>query len=73
MRKEPNPPGIKIRVAKDGVIQLVDRATGRWLANVRWRPCGEVWVELAEGVGKAVNKLHSVRWEEPESNSGAVT
>lgn len=53
-RPEPSPPGIKVRVTKNGVIQLVDRVTGRWLANVRWRPHGEVWVELAEEVAKAV-------------------
>lgn len=46
--------GIKLRLAKYKHVRLVDRATGRWLANVRWRPRGEVWVELAEEVGKAV-------------------
>lgn len=55
MKKEPKPPGIKVRVAKGKHVQLVDRATGRWLANVRWRPCGEVWVELAENVQKLVS------------------
>lgn len=45
-------PGIKIRTAKETVLRLVDRATGKWLANIRWRPHGAVHVELADGVTK---------------------
>jgi hypothetical protein len=54
MNRKDNPPGIKVRVAKDGVVQFLDHATGRWLANVRWRPRGVVWVELAQCVKKAL-------------------
>jgi hypothetical protein len=46
--------GIKIRVAKDKMIQLVDRETGQWIANVRWRPCGVVQLEVSELVSKDV-------------------
>ena len=53
-RRDDNPPGIKIRVAKDKMIQLVDRVTGTWIANVRWRPCGVVVVELKEDVRQEI-------------------
>ncbi len=52
MTKHDNPPGIRIRVAKDRMIQLVDRETGQWIANVRWRPCGVVCLELGDNVSK---------------------
>lgn len=40
-------PGIKVRLARDGHLQLLDRVTGLWLASVRWRPRGEMWFELS--------------------------
>lgn len=52
--KSAKTPGIKIRVAKDRLVQLVDRETGKWLANVRWRPSGTMYVGLAESVKKTV-------------------
>ncbi len=47
-------PGIKLRLAKDYMVQLTDRDTGRWLANVRWRPCGTMYVELSTDVRKGI-------------------
>ena len=55
-RRTAQTPGIKIRLAKTGVVQLVDRETGKWLANVRWRPCGTMYVELADTVRKIIGK-----------------
>jgi hypothetical protein len=54
--KKTKTPGIKIRTTKDMLVRLVDRVTGRWLANVRWRPCGTMYMELAEGVQKEVRR-----------------
>lgn len=47
-------PGIKIRTTKDKVVRLVDRQTGKWLANVRWRPCGEIYLEMGNNIDKEV-------------------
>jgi hypothetical protein len=52
--KKDKAPGIKIRVAKDKHVQLIDRRTGVWLATVRWRPSGTMWLELAKHVRKSV-------------------
>lgn len=47
-------PGIRLYIAHDRVVRLTDRSSGRWLANLRWRSHGQVYIELAEHVRKAV-------------------
>jgi hypothetical protein len=47
-------PGIKIRVAKDKHIRLVDGGSGKWIANVFWRPNGALSIELAQWVQRSI-------------------
>lgn len=46
--------GIKIRVAKNGSVLLFDRASGKWIATVKWRPHGELRIRLDEGVERKI-------------------
>jgi hypothetical protein len=52
-KRKKDVPGIRIRLAKDRFLRLVDGETGKWLADVRWRPRGGIAVKLATFVSKA--------------------
>ena len=53
---KPRTPGIKVVSTrpKPVMTKLYDRETGEWIGTIRWRPCGETYLELAKHVGKAV-------------------
>jgi hypothetical protein len=53
---KPKAPGIRVRSTKPKPVatKLYDRETGEWIATARWRPCGEMYFELANHVGKSV-------------------
>jgi hypothetical protein len=55
-KHKPKAPGIRVTstLQKRVATKLYDRETGEWIATARWRPCGEMYFELAKHVGKAV-------------------
>lgn len=65
MKGRERPPGIRIQLAKNQFVQLTD-CEGSLLAEIRWRPCGIMYLKAPETVRKAVvaenaPNLHAAR------------
>lgn len=67
--RAPRPLGLKIRTGHDRVVRLIDTESGRWLASIRWRPCGTLYLDLPQSVRKEITlegDVHGV--DEPKTS-----